>query len=551
MSRYRERQEWIGELDGRTASLYLQKVAEDGKTATAMVHRWPALEYKQTVSLPLDPSFLLPSGGPTLTDLFCGAGGSSSGARVAGVEVRMAANHWKLAVDTHQKNHPDADHDVADISQADPRRYPATDILWASPECTNHSIAKGRRILDRQPDLFGDVLPDEAADRSRATMWDVPRFVEAKILAGRPYKGFVVENVVDVNNWMFYAAWKKAMKDARYCLHEVYLNSMHAQALDDPAPQSRDRWYCVGHLEGTPCPDLEKWTRPMAYCSGCDEVVRAIQHWKNPRRQWGRYRSQYLYRCPQVSCRGRAVEPAWLPAAAAIDWSLKGQRIGDRTKPLAVKTMARIEKGLEKYGRVLMVPVEGREGKTAQPADWSMRTQTARNETGLAVPPFMVELRGGSSDHRPVVDPLSTVTASGNHHGLLVPAGGTWNEDSRPTWEPFRTRTTRENEGLFQWAATYGYDTGQLRSVGDVLPTQTTVEGDALLTADQIPDVDDCYFRMLEPHEIQGAMAFAPEYIVLGNKRERVRQLGNAVTPPAARDLIAALAESLGQEVAA
>jgi DNA (cytosine-5)-methyltransferase 1 len=50
---------------------------------------------------------------------------------------------------------------------------------------------------------------------------------------------------------------------------------------------------------------------------------------------------------------------------------------------------------------------------------------------------------------------------------------------------------------------------------------------------------------LLEPHEIQAAMAFLPAYVVLGNKRERVRQLGNAVTPPAARDLIAAVVEAV------
>ena len=56
---------------------------------------------------------------------------------------------------------------------------------------------------------------------------------------------------------------------------------------------------------------------------------------------------------------------------------------------------------------------------------------------------------------------------------------------------------------------------------------------------------------MLEPHEIQAAMAFLPDYEDLGNKRERVRQLGNAVTPPAARDLVAAVAEALtGEPVA-
>jgi hypothetical protein len=62
---------------------------------------------------------------------------------VANVEVVMAANHWKTAVEVHQAYFPLARHDMADISQADPRRYPRTDILLASPECTNHSQARG------------------------------------------------------------------------------------------------------------------------------------------------------------------------------------------------------------------------------------------------------------------------------------------------------------------------------------------------------------------------------------------------------------------------
>ena len=83
----------------------------------------------------------------TVTDLFCGAGGSSLGAEaVANVEVVMAANHWKTAVDVHQAHFPLARHDLADINQSDPRRYPRTDILIASPECTNHS--RGRYVID-------------------------------------------------------------------------------------------------------------------------------------------------------------------------------------------------------------------------------------------------------------------------------------------------------------------------------------------------------------------------------------------------------------------
>lgn len=89
----------------------------------------------------------------TVTDQFCGAGGSSQGVRRfaqranlgSGLEVRLALNHWKLAIDTHNTNFPEAIHECTDIQACDPRRYPSTTILVTSPECTNHSVAKGRK----------------------------------------------------------------------------------------------------------------------------------------------------------------------------------------------------------------------------------------------------------------------------------------------------------------------------------------------------------------------------------------------------------------------
>jgi DNA (cytosine-5)-methyltransferase 1 len=50
----------------------------------------------------------------TVTDMFCGAGGSSQGATNGGCEVVMAMNHWKLAVETHNTNFPQVNHDCAD-----------------------------------------------------------------------------------------------------------------------------------------------------------------------------------------------------------------------------------------------------------------------------------------------------------------------------------------------------------------------------------------------------------------------------------------------------
>lgn len=106
----------------------------------------------------------------TICDLYCGAGGSTAGAvMINNVVATVASNHWDRAIETHSANHPNTDHIQADLSQIDPRLFPTTDLLWASPSCTKHSIAQGRKRQDAQPDLFGEILPEAAAERSRAT----------------------------------------------------------------------------------------------------------------------------------------------------------------------------------------------------------------------------------------------------------------------------------------------------------------------------------------------------------------------------------------------
>lgn len=184
----------------------------------------------------------------TLTDLFCGAGGSSTGAiAIPDITVRTASNHWDKAIETHSLNHPDAEHICADISQIDPRYFPHTDLLWASPSCTKHSVAQGKRRQDAQPDLFGETLPDAAAERSRATMWDVVRFAEY-----HQYLAVIVENVIDVYFWPPFQSWMLAMESIGYVGQIVYLNSMHAQLYGPGAPQSRDRIYVVFTRAGAP-----------------------------------------------------------------------------------------------------------------------------------------------------------------------------------------------------------------------------------------------------------------------------------------------------------
>ena len=139
-----------------------------------------------------------------------------------------------------------------------------------------------------------------------------------------------------------FRAWQLAMQSLGYTCQFVYLNSMHAQLFGPGAPQSRDRFYAVCTRADAPTPDVSRVVSPAAVCPECGPV-RAVQSWKRlDRRAGGKYRSQYVYRCPNISCRNQIVEPTFRSAAEIIDWSLRGSRIGDRDRPLADKTMARI-----------------------------------------------------------------------------------------------------------------------------------------------------------------------------------------------------------------
>jgi len=149
--------------------------------------------------------------GVLVADLFCGAGGSSSGARRAleslGFQMNLVAvNHWNIAIETHSRNHPEARHYCQDLNAVKPAVLVPEgklDLLMASPTCTYHSRARGgkpindqgrmdpwaivhwctelrvRRLLVENVPEFVDWGPldlrtgtaDPTADRARPTCW--------------------------------------------------------------------------------------------------------------------------------------------------------------------------------------------------------------------------------------------------------------------------------------------------------------------------------------------------------------------------------------------
>lgn len=547
----------------------------------------------------------------TATDFFCGAGGSSTGMVAAGVKVQLAANHWQLAIDTHSTNHPDAEHDCNDLRAARPERYKRTDIAWFSPECTNHSLAKGRKRKNlSQLSFLDDNGYDPEEERSRATMREVVEFT-----AYHRYEMVIVENVVDIRYWTHYDEWLTTMMGLGYEHRACYFNAQFFGV-----PQSRDRVYIVFWRKGLTAPDLD--FRPAAWCQRHGQIE-ARQSFKKAGFHWGRYgkNRQYLYVCPEC---GSEVAPAHTPAYTAIDWSIPSQKIGDRQKPLKPKTTQRILAGLEKFkDRALLVDLghshaadNGKVHDVAGPAP----TQTGQQRIGL-IEPFIAELRA-NAEARGIDDPLSTLVASAHHHWLVTPpllvmlkgdrtalsvdepmstlvasacqhwlltlpfmlSGANQESEGRPVDEPMYATATGYNARLVIPPFIASLNHSNLRNtpvdeplraimphvqptlvtppfvmayygnaptyahVGEPIPTMTTVERHALVTPEQM--LRECGFRMLEPHELKRGMSFPESYIILGNKREQVKQIGNAVACNVAQWIVSRCVAALEGKVA-
>ena len=311
----------------------------------------------------------------TVSDVFCGSGGSSLGAEAVGAKLVFALNHWDVAIECHNTNFPDADHarvNVKDLRESHIRRYPDSDVLIASPECLNHSVAKGAKARkEKEPSFFdlenGELPPakEEEQERSRATMNDVARFAEQKALKGRPYLAIVIENVVEAYKWgvnndgRHFKRWLNRILKVGYEHEIMWLNSMFVP----PVPQSRDRMYVVFWRKGLRRPNLK--VEPPSWCPSCERVVEGRQTFKRlDRAPWGRYGQQYFYTCPE--CR-RAVIPGAYPAASIIDHSIPITPIGERAKPLKPATRERIARGLNRLAREPFELVPGEVGRLTTP----------------------------------------------------------------------------------------------------------------------------------------------------------------------------------------
>lgn len=158
----------------------------------------------------------------TAIDLFAGGGGFTTAAESVGVRVLWAANHWPVAVDVHQRNHPGVVHACQDLHQARWETVPAHDLLLASPCCQGHSKARGK--------------DKPGSDSSRSTAWAVVSAAEYH----RP-QALVVENVPEFLDWTLYEPWADCLRRLGYSLSKVVVDAARAGV-----PQERVRVFVVG-----------------------------------------------------------------------------------------------------------------------------------------------------------------------------------------------------------------------------------------------------------------------------------------------------------------
>lgn len=507
-------------------------------------------------------------------DLFCGAGGTSTGllkaARRLGLSVELVAiNHWDVAIATHSLNHPMVTHFNSDLEKIDPRQVVPggkLDLLLASPECTHFSKARGGKPMSKQ---------------SRASVKYILRWVGALDVAN-----VIIENVPEFMDWgplhrkgpntdkpiknrkgEYFHRFVRKMEEHGYTVRWRVLN-----AADYGDPTTRKRLFIMARKGGLP-------------------VFPEPTHGKVAQDLFG-------------------TRKTWRPAREIIDWSIKGESIFNRKRPLAPNTMRRILAGLKKFGGKAFV-IGQQSGAAPRNVDEPLPTVASAGAISFIEPfiipqfssgaprsideplstitstsrgiglaePFVVMLNGTSDGHversnRSVNEPLPTVTANGNHLGLVEPFIMPVNhgkdmrthslDDPMPTvtsvdaWSliepflvPFHGERANQNPrshsvdkpmptiasspfGLVEPYLVEYYGTGGATSVDEPLKTQTGRDRFGLVQPmvfhhDGKKYLLDIRFRMLQPHELARAMSFPKRYKFHGNREQVVKQIGNAV----------------------
>lgn len=418
--------------------------------------------------------------GAAVVDCFAGGGGASTGIEAAlGRPCDIAVNHDPKAIAMHRANHPQTHHVTEDIFEADLRHLVGdrpVGLMWASPDCTSHSRAKGGK-----PRLSGlRMLP-----------WAVHK--HAKDLQPQV---ICMENVAEIQKWGPLGSDGKPIKAREGEEYRRFIDAMgelgysfecrELSACDFGAPTTRKRWYAVLRRDGEPI----RWPEPVC--------------------------SDGLFGKP------------YRPVSECIDFANTGTSIFGRKRPLADATMRRIARGLKRFvlddPSPFLVQIGYGERKGQKPRIGSVHeplgTIVAQGVKHYLCTPFITKYYGGVTGQR-VDEPLHTITAGfGGHFGLvsafLIKYYGSGT--GQAINEPLGTITTKDHFGL----VTVDID-GETYAISDIRLRMLTPE--ELKRAQGFP-CDYIIDRYDDGRPVP--------------KTQQVKMIGNSVVPVMAERLVAA-----------
>lgn len=424
-----------------------------------------------------------------IIDCFAGGGGASVGIEMAlGRHVDIAINHDPEAIRMHEVNHPDTIHLTEDIFKVDLQKYVKrrkVALMWASPDCTSHSKAKGG-----QPRKKGlRILPWAVYKHAKQILPEV----------------IIMENVEEIQQWgpldekghpikerqgEDYKKFITAMKSLGYAF-----DSRELVAANYGAPTTRKRWYAIFRRDGK------------------DIIWPEQTHFKDS-------------------------EPKWKQCGDFIDWSDLGKSIFDRKKPLAEATQKRIANGIRKYvienpkpyivenddavAFLIQYHGEQKAGESrGQLLSEPIKTIDTSNRYGLVTAFITKYYKTGIGQG--CDEPLHTITTSPGHFGLVSAflikyygSGGSCQTIDRA----LDTITTKDRFGLVN--------------------VEINVQGEKYAIA-------DIFLRMLKPEELKLMQGFPKDYIINRDIRwksypikEQVARIGNSVVPIMAQKLVEA-----------
>lgn len=514
-----------------------------------------------------------------IVDLFAGGGGASLGIEMAtGRQVDVAVNHDRIAVELHKANHPQTHHEVADVFEVDPREITKgrpVGLLWASPDCTDHSKAKGGKpIRNKKRRALAWVVKRWAGQvRPRVIMLEnVEEFVEWGPLVGKPgalhrcpkRKGQTFRKFVADLEAMGYAV---EHRDLRAC--------------DYGAPTIRKRLFLIARCDGEPI----VWPEPT--------------HGPGTKRKHPSAASCIDWSIPMLSIFATPEEAkAWARVQRAAGW-----KMGTPKRPLADNTLRRIARGVVKFvleaGEPFIVSVAHgySGGRREYPLGDPLGSVTSGGTQHALVAPTLVqtgygERKGQAPRILDLQQPLGTVVGGGSKHALVAAflAKHYTGVDGAPLQAPAPTITTIDHSALVAASRSKLRGTSNAADPADPLhtisaggthhalvaaflqkyygagigsdaaepcPTITTKDRMGLVTVQIDGDtwaIVDIAMRMLQPRELYNAQSFPPTYEIDRlpdgerlTKKDQVRLVGNSVPP---REVAALVRENVPEMVA-